>query len=351
MAAGVGSRLMPLTMQIPKPMVPVANLPLMENTVNLLKSHGFDRVICNLHHQADIIRGYFADGASRGIELNYSPEAELLGTAGGVKNCQWFLDETFVVVSGDALTDINLDSLLERHKAQGALATIALKEVQEVERFGVVITDEQRRIRSFQEKPARAEALSRQANTGIYFFEPEIFKYIPEHEFYDFGKQVFPHLVKIGAPFYGFSISDYWCDVGDLNTYRQANFDILAGEVRAWTRGRMMPGEDGGRVLLGEGAEIGDGVRLKGCVVIGDHCRIENDSFINDSVVWEESIVGKGTVVNGAVIGAACRVGRGSQIGPGATLASGCRLEENSEIPGGARLYPLPDGGLGSEWG
>ncbi|HWP97986.1 MAG TPA: NDP-sugar synthase [Syntrophomonadaceae bacterium] len=349
MAAGVGSRLMPLTMDTPKPMIPVANLPLMENTINLLKIHEYSQLICNVHHHADIISQYFGDGGAFGVEMQYSQEEKLLGTAGGVKNCQYFLDETFVVISGDALTDIDLGFLLQEHKARGALATIALKDVEEVESFGVVVTDENGRILRFQEKPRRTEALSHQANTGIYLFEPEIFQYIPARKFYDFGQQVFPQLVQMGAPFYGIGIRDYWCDVGNLNTYRQANADILTGQVRAATRGRLEATQDGGRVLIGDGVEIGSHVRLSGCVVLGDRCRIEGNSIISNSVIWEDCTVGQGSVINGAVIGAACQVGTDSLIRTGATLASGCRLEPGSDISPGAKIHPLPGGGVETE--
>lgn len=198
MAAGVGSRLMPMTAGVPKPMIPMANQPLMANTVRLLARHGFTELIANLHYHGDQIRAYFRDGSDFGVSMHYSPEDELLGTAGGVKRCAWFLDDTFVIVSGDALTDIDLTRLMEAHRRRGALATIALKEVPDVEHFGIVITDGDQRIRSFQEKPRPEEALSQVANTGIYVFEPEIFQFIPEG-FYDFGKQLFPGWCKWAA--------------------------------------------------------------------------------------------------------------------------------------------------------
>ncbi|HEX3011817.1 MAG TPA: nucleotidyltransferase family protein, partial [Syntrophomonadaceae bacterium] len=166
MAAGVGNRLMPLTAEIPKPMVPMANRPLMEHIVTLLTRHGFNNIISNLYYHADNIYNYFLDGGKYGANMLYSREEELMGTAGGVKNCAWFLDDTFVIVSGDALTDVNLTRLVDEHKKRGALATIALKEVEQVEQFGVVITNENGRIHSFQEKPRQEEALSNKANTG-----------------------------------------------------------------------------------------------------------------------------------------------------------------------------------------
>lgn len=338
MAAGVGSRLMPLTMQIPKPMVPMANRPLMQNIVEVLHKHGFNEIIANLHYHADIIEDYFGDGSNFGVTMSYSKEQELLGTAGGVKNCEWFLDDTFVVMSGDALTDVDLTDLLNAHKNNGALATIALKQVDEVEHFGVVITDENGRINRFQEKPRPEEALSNLANTGIYIFEPEIFKYIPARQFYDFGKQVFPYLVKIGAPFYGTTINDYWCDIGNLETYRQAHSDILEGKVNVAVEGEINNTPQG-KVLLGEGAVIGSEVTLEGNIVLGSGCRVENGAVIKDSVVWSNTTISSNAVLERCVLGQNCLVGRYSQIKPGAVIASGCTLEDNIDINSGQKVF------------
>lgn len=229
MAAGVGSRLRPLTAEIPKPMVPIGNKPVMEYCVELLKLHNIKDIIANTHYKAEKIREYFGDGEDFGVRLQYSYEEELLGTAGGVKNNSWFLDETFVIVSGDALTNIDLTAMYDFHKAKGALATLALTPVEDVTQFGVVVMDEKNKIGAFQEKPKKAEALSNMVNTGIYIFEPEIFEYIPEG-FYDFGKELFPKLAQGKDEIYGFVTQDYWCDVGSLEVYRQANLDVLSGK-------------------------------------------------------------------------------------------------------------------------
>ena len=344
MAAGVGSRLMPLTMKIPKPMVPMANRPLMEYILELLAQHGFTGLIANLHYHAPVISGHFGDGSRFGVWLQYSREEELLGTAGGVKNCQWFLDETFAVVSGDALTDINLTRLLEEHRRKGALATIALKDVEDVEQFGIVVTGEDGQIRRFQEKPHPAEALGHQANTGIYIFEPEIFRYIPAGQFYDFGKQVFPHLVHLGAPFYGVSIDDYWCDVGNLITYHQAHTDFLQGKVRLTPGGEMRAGERS-RVLVAEGSTIAADVLLEGNVVVGPDCRIENGACLRDAVLWDQCLVGPHSRVYESILGSSCRLGESVQLNRGTVLASGCLLANGLETPAGSRVYST----IGSE--
>ncbi|SHG52203.1 mannose-1-phosphate guanylyltransferase [Thermosyntropha lipolytica DSM 11003] len=307
MAAGVGSRLMPLTAEIPKPMIPVGNRPLMAGIVELLREHGFTDIIANLHYHADIIKDYFGDGAGFKVSMQYSPERELMGTAGGVKRCAWFLDDTFVVMSGDALTDIDLTCLLNEHKKKGALATIAIKEVEEVERFGIVITDEEGRIKSFQEKPSRKEALSHYANTGIYVFEPEIFDYIPANEFYDFGKQVFPHLVRIGAPFYAALTDAYWCDVGNINTYHQANIDVLEGRVKIRTEGRLVKKDDA-CLLIGEDVFIDEEAKVTGYNVLGRGCHVGAGAVLHNAVVWEGNRVEGDTVFRDCVLGRGCVV-------------------------------------------
>lgn len=328
MAAGVGSRLMPMTADVPKPMIPVANRPLMENTIQLLSRHGIREVIANLHYRGEVIRDYFHNGQGRGIDLVYSPEEELMGTAGGVKKCEWFLDDTFLVISGDALTDIDLSRLLAEHRRRGALATIALKTVEEVEQFGVVVTDGLGRIVRFQEKPRSQEALSNTANTGIYIFEPEIFKMIPPSEFYDFGKQLFPHLVASEAPFYGVTIDQYWCDVGDLKTYRQANGDIICGRVQVPYEGELILTEDESALLLGEGASLGEGVRCQGQVVIGPGCRIGDGVILENSVIWNDTVVERDAVIKDTVVGSVCRIGRGVCLDTENVVASGSYLQD-----------------------
>lgn len=234
MAAGVGTRLYPLTKDVPKPMVPIAGKPLMEHIINLLRNHGITQLVANLHYLPDEIQNYFGEGSEFGVNLKYTFEPDLMGTAGGVKNNQDFLDDTFIVVSGDALTDINLGAFMRFHKEKGAIATIALKPMEEVERFGVVITNAEGRIINFQEKPQKEEALSNLVNTGIYIFEPEIFNHIPPGEFYDFGKNLFPRLALEGASFCGYITEDYWCDVGSLESYSQAQKDVEQGKVKLY---------------------------------------------------------------------------------------------------------------------
>lgn len=332
MAAGVGSRLMPLTRETPKPMVPMANRPLMENIVQLLAEHGCSEVIANLHYHADSISSYFGENPMPGMNMRYSREHELLGTAGGVKKCAWFLTDTFVVMSGDALTDVDLSDLLRVHRSKGALATIAVKEVTDVEQFGVVVSDKEGRIQRFQEKPRREEALSHQANTGIYIFEPEIFDYIPAGEFYDFGRQVFPHLVKIKAPFYAALTDDYWCDVGSIDTYRQAHSDILQSKVRVPVNGTLKQ-TAAAHILVGDNCMIQENVQFKGEVVIGSGCRIARGAVLENCVLWQQATIGEEARLQGCIVGNGARVGSRALVGQGVVLASHDYLDDGVTVP------------------
>lgn len=346
MAAGVGSRLMPLTKDIPKPMVPMGNMPVMEHAVRLLARCGFGSVIANLYYQGEVISNYFGNGKDFGLSMSYSREEELMGTAGGVKRCAGFLNETFVVVSGDALTDIDLGLLVRLHKAKGALATIALKTMEDVEQFGVVITDENDKIISFQEKPKREMALSNRVNTGIYVFEPEIFKYIPANRFYDFGQQVFPALVKAGAPFYGVPVNGYWCDIGSINTYRTAQADLLEGRVNMQARGKRLEAGNDARVLIGDNVEIGADVDFKGNVIIGDGCRIEEHARLSNVVVWNNTHISEGVLLNECVIGSDCNLGARVIIHPGAVVASHCMVANEVEVSPYSRVFQSSADGL-----
>ncbi len=221
MAAGKGTRLRPVTDLLPKPMAPIVNRPALHHILRLLGRHGFREVVINLHHMPEVITGHFGDGACWVSIFTYSFEPELLGTAGGVKNNEDFLgDGTFLVMSGDALTDIDLTGLVAAHRRYGSIATMAVKEVADPSLYGVVVTDDDDRVVGFQEKPTREEARSRLCNCGIYVFEPEIFSHIPAGEFDDFGSRVFPDLLRQRVPFHAHTVGGYWSDVGNLQRVR-----------------------------------------------------------------------------------------------------------------------------------
>ena len=354
MAGGAGSRLRPLTMARPKPMVPMVNKPVMAHILDLLKRHGLTDVAITLQYMADVIQDYFGDGSALGMNLHYFIEDEPLGTAGSVKNAQEFLDETFVVISGDAVTDINLTSLIEFHKAKGALVTIALYKVPNPLEYGVVITDEEGRIAQFLEKPSWGEVISDQVNTGIYVIEPRALDYFEKGKPFDFSKDLFPMLLSNGEPMYGYVVSGYWCDVGNIQEYVRASFDFLEGKVHLEEPGerlgdKIWVGRDVeiapdarlyGPIYLGNEVKVKGGVIIQGPAVIRDYTIVDNRALIERSVIWRNCYIGEGVEVRGAVIGRQCTVKSQVAIFEGAVLGDGCIVERGAVIHPKVRLWP-----------
>jgi mannose-1-phosphate guanylyltransferase/mannose-1-phosphate guanylyltransferase/phosphomannomutase len=326
LAAGLGTRLRPITYAMPKPMVPVLNRPVMEHIVRLLARHGFEQTIANLHWFPDLIRAHFGDGTEFGVELTYSPEEQLLGTSGGVRNVADFLDDSFLIISGDALTDIDLGAMREFHEAHDGVATLATKRVADTSQFGVAITGSDGRIQGFQEKPDPAEALSDLANCGIYMFRKEIFDFFPAPGaskaagpgdppgFADWAMDVFPRLLEGDVPFYSHEIDAYWNDIGNLEELRESTLDALSGAVEVEREGELVEGfrsgtladDEGdlrGPVLLGAGCEIGDDVRIDGPSVIGDGARIGAGSRLREVIALPGAEVPAGSVLIGAIAG------------------------------------------------
>lgn len=312
LAAGLGTRLRPLTYEIPKPMVPVLDRPVMAYILDLLGQHGFSEVIANLHYFPDTITEHF------GERLSYRFEPELLGTAGGVRNCaDFFGDESFLVISGDALTDIDLTALVARHRQAGGVATLAVKKVPDTREYGVVLHNREGRITGFQEKPAPEEALSDLGNCGIYVFTPEIFDYFPQRPFVDWAKDVFPTLLEGDVPFHIHETREYWNDVGSLAELREGTFDALRGELRLQMQGTErspgvilaedceLPGsvEVEGPLWVGSGARIGPDVRLMGPIVIGDGAIVGAGAQLRASIVFPGTEIAAGAVVIGAIQG------------------------------------------------
>jgi mannose-1-phosphate guanylyltransferase len=312
LAAGLGTRLRPLTNEITKPMVPVLDRPVMAHIVDLLDRHGFDETIANLHYFPESIKQYF------GERLSYRFEPELLGTAGGVRGCaDFFGRESFVVISGDALTDIDLSAFAARHREAGGIATLAVKKVPDTREYGVVLHDRDGRITGFQEKPAPEEALSDLGNCGIYIFEPEIFDYFPDRLFVDWAQDVFPTLLENDVPFHMHEVREYWNDVGSLAELRQGTFDALRGELRLQVEGReISPGlivagesvvprsaEIEGSVWIGHDVEIGENVRLTGPLVLGDGACVDEGAQLRDSIVLPGTQIAAGAILIGAIAG------------------------------------------------
>ncbi len=324
LAAGKGTRVQPITYTIPKPLIPILQKPVMEFLVDLLREHGFNEIMVNVSHLAQEIESYFHDGQRFGVEIGYSFEGSIseqgdlvgkaMGSAGGMKRIQEFapfFDDTFVVLCGDALIDLDLTAAVKWHREKGSLATVVMKSIPraEVPSYGVVVTDEDGRIKAFQEKPAIEEALSTDINTGIYIFEPEIFNYIPANEEYDIGGQLFPKLVEMGAPFYGISMDFQWVDIGKVPDYWQAIRSVLLGEVKnvPIPGNQVQPGiytginvsanwdkiNIQGPVYIGAMTKIEDGATIIGPAMIGRNCHICAGARIDNSVVFEYSRIGE----------------------------------------------------------
>ena len=271
MAGGAGSRLRPLTINHPKPMVPMVNKPVIGHILDLLKRHGITDVVVTLQYMAEDIQDYFGDGQSLGMNITYSVEETPLGTAGSVKQAQQYLDETFIVISGDAVTDIDLSAVIAFHKAKQALATITLYRVSEPLEYGVVITDDSGRIQRFLEKPSWGEVISDTVNTGIYVLEPQILDNFEPGIPYDFSKDLFPALLERGEPLYGHVSGGYWCDVGNLQEYMRASNDMVEGRVEVAEMGTHL----GGGVWVGENVDIAPDAQLHGAVYLGSGVKIK----------------------------------------------------------------------------
>ena len=322
LAAGVGSRLDPLTRSIPKPMVPVVNRPVIEHIVLDLKKHGFTEIMVNLHYLGDVIQNGLGDGSRLGVQISYAQEDKLWGDAGSVKRSQAFFgDETFLVVGGDDISDIDLSGLMRLHRDKKAASTIATTVVEDPSQFGIVVTDADGRITRFLEKPKGGDVFSNTANTGVYVFEPDVFDLIPPETFWGFGNNVFPSLLASGRPLYGFATTSYWKDVGNLQVYRQTNFDALAGLVHLdiplreesgvwWGENIQMDPttEIGSSVAIGNDVTVGAGAKILENTVIGDGCVIEANVTLKDTILWAGARVSEGTHLERCVVGTNAQV-------------------------------------------
>lgn len=337
LAAGKGTRVRPITYTIPKPMIPILQKPVMEFLLELLRQHGFDEIMVNVSHLANEIESYFRDGQRFGVQIAYSFEGkivdgelvgEALGSAGGMRRIQDFspfFDDTFVVLCGDALIDLDLSAAVKWHKEKGSIATIIMKTVpqEEVSSYGVVVTDEEGRIKAFQEKPSVEEALSNCINTGIYIFEPQVLDYIPSGEEYDIGGQLFPKLVEMGAPFYGIPMDFEWVDIGKVPDYWQAIRGVLTGEIKnvQIPGHQVAPGiytglnvavnwdkvDIQGPVYIGGMTHIEDGAKIIGPTMIGPNCWVCSGATVDNSVIFEYSRLGPGVrLVDKLVFGRYC---------------------------------------------
>jgi mannose-1-phosphate guanylyltransferase/phosphomannomutase len=355
MAGGEGSRLRPLTSRRPKPLAPIVNKPVMEHIVDLLRRHGITEIVATLHYLADEIESYFGDGSEFGVQMHYVVEDTPLGTAGAVKLAADLLGgEAFVIISGDALTDLDVTALVAEHRASGAAATITLQRVTNPLEFGVVITDEQRRITRFLEKPSWGEIFSDTINTGIYVLDPLVLDYMERGKNYDFSRDIFPRLLHEGKLVSGFIASDYWTDIGNLQQYQQANYDALSGKVRIEIAGtETSPG-----IWMGEGCRIDPAANLVAPLVLGRNVIVEagatvgaetvlgnativaRNARVARTVAWADAYFGESSALEGCTIADRNIVKDHVTVGEGTVIGSGCVLGSGSVVRPNLKLWP-----------
>ncbi|MCD0449941.1 mannose-1-phosphate guanyltransferase [Actinocorallia sp. API 0066] len=356
MAGGEGTRLRPMTANQPKPLLPVINRPIMEHVLRLLKKHGFSETVVTVQFLAALIRNYFGDGEELGMSLQYATEEVPLGTAGSVKNAEDALkDDRFLVISGDALTDIDLTDMVRFHKENGALVTIGLKRVPNPLEFGIIIVDDEGRIQRFLEKPTWGQVFSDTVNTGIYVMEPEVLERVAPGESVDWSSDVFPQLLAEGAPLFGYVADCYWEDVGTHESYLKAQADMLSGKVDVEIPGfEVSPG-----VWIAEGAEVDPGAVLKGPLYVGDYAKVEagaelreytvlgsnvvvkEGAFLHRAVVHDNVFVGPSTNLRGCVIGKNTDVMAGARIEENAIVGDECVIEAEAYVSNGVKVYPF----------
>ncbi|NES18848.1 MAG: NTP transferase domain-containing protein [Symploca sp. SIO3E6] len=355
MAGGSGTRLRPLTCDLAKPMVPILNRPIAEHIINLLKKHNIKEVIATLHYLPDVMRDYFQDGSDFGVQMTYAVEEDQpLGTAGCVKNVEELLNDTFLVISGDSVTDFDLSTAIEFHKSRKSKATLVLTRVPNPVEFGVVITDEEMRINRFLEKPSTSEIFSDTVNTGTYILEPSVLEYLPANEECDFSKDLFPLLLEKGEPMYGYVAEGYWCDVGHLDAYRDAQYDALEGKVSVdFAYKEEKPGVWVGQntfidstvkieppVLIGDNCRIGPRVKIEAGTVIGDNVTVGSYANLKRPIIWNGAIIGDEAHLRACTISRGTRIDRHAHVLEGAVVGALSRVGEEAQISPSVRVWP-----------
>jgi len=346
-AGGLGTRLRPLTYNIPKPIVPLANKPFVFHQIELLKRFGITEIILNLHYLSDNIRNIFDDGKRLGVKVYYSVEDKPLGTAGAVKNAEKYFDDgPMLVFNGDILTDMNLERAIKFHQEKKAKVTIALTTVEDPTIYGLVITDENGRVLEFREKPSWEHVTANTINAGVYIVEPSIFKLVPKGKEYSFERQLYPALLEKGEKIYGYKTDAYWMDIGDPEKYLKAHRDILRGDVLANIPGNKISAniwveEDvnisdsakvRGPALLGAHSVIAEDVILDEFVVLGSGVTIGKGSKLKNCVIHPKTIIGENVKIDGCIIGSSCTIEEFSSLGRGATIADMSIIKKGTRI-------------------
>jgi mannose-1-phosphate guanylyltransferase/phosphomannomutase len=336
-------------------MLPIVGEPMMQHILKLLRRHDFTNVVVTVQFLASIIRNFFGDGSDLGVSLTYATEEEPLGTAGSVKNAEHFLDDTFLVISGDAVTDVDLEKVVTFHRERGAAATVVLKRVENPLEFGIVITGEEGRVERFLEKPGWGEVFSDQINTGIYVLEPEVLSFVPTDEEFDFASELFPLLIEKGMPLYGFVTNDEWTDVGNLETYMKVHQEILEGRVRLevggfeLTRGvRLGAGAEvdpdailQGPLFVGPNARVEAGAELREFTVLGANVVVKSGAFLHRAIVHDNAYVGPAASLRGCVIGKNTDLKHGARVGEGAAVGDECHIGEGALLNPNVKVYPF----------
>jgi len=359
MAGGFGTRIQPLTSRLPKPMIPLFNRPIMLHIVELLKKHDINDLVMLLYHQPEVIKKFFRDGSDFGVKITYVIPLQDMGTAGAVKAAEKYLDERFLVISGDLLTDFNLKKVVNFHNDNKAMATITLTSVKDPLQFGVVITDKEKRITQFLEKPGWGEVISDTINTGIYVLEPEIFKYIPAGENFDFSQDLFPTMLANNDPLFGYPAKGYWRDIGNTDSYREAYHDIFRGRINLKIDEPKLDfvGKDlrisadvtledpsglEGTVVVGDNSQIQRGVHIKDSV-IGRNCTIEQGAKLNRCVIWDNTYVKKGARINDSVICSNVSIGQSAILEEGVIVADETSIGDEAVIKRDVKIWPRKD--------
>ena len=357
LAGGPGTRLLPLTCNIPKPMVPVLNRPFLDYMLTNLKNHKIDDAIMTMCYLPDKIQEYFGGGSVAWPRLTYVLENEPLGTAGAVKNAEDYLKDTFLVCNGDILTDLDLQGLISFHRSKNAKVTIALTRVEDPSSFGVVEVDSLGKIASFTEKPSKNEAKSSWVNAGTYILEPDVLEFLPNATSSMFETELFPKLLKLGCPIYGFCSESYWLDMGTPSGYLSLNRDLMPERKPVFSQeiwqGKL-PTEpvtlDGstihrsvkfeGSVFMGKRCKVSEDVLLKGFVVLGEGCVIGPGSVIENCVLWNNVILGDMCSLDGSVVATRANLGMGVNIREGCMVGEGVRLEDGYKLKNGQSIFP-----------
>lgn len=328
MAGGEGTRLRPLTCNVPKPMMSIMEKPVLQYTIELLKNHGIFDIGITLQYLPDEIMNYFGDGSDFGVNITYFIEEVPMGTAGSVKNAEDFLDDTFLVISGDALTDVDVTEAINFHRAKGAVITIVLKDVDVPLEYGVVVTDKLGRVTGFLEKPSWGEAFSDKVNTGIYILEPQIFNYFERNLKIDFSNDIFPMALKENIPMYGYTTQDYWCDIGNIEQFMSCQYDILNGLVDVKIKGKLYKEN----IWVGDNCEISELANVEGPVFIGSGTRIYENCIIGSyTVINKNNIISNGAHIKRSILFDNCYIGTQTEV-KGAVLCKNVQMESRAQV-------------------